>query len=183
MNTPKLLPSQTYLRERFDYDPEAGTLSWRERPLEHFKRRRSWLAWNGKYAGQRIKNSSNKRYVYVRLGVTDESKFPVHRIIWKIMTGEDIPEVDHENNDRYDLRWSNLRRATRGQNCQNALRRKDNTSGYKGVSQKKNGKFQAYIDVNKKRTYVGRNFLTAELAYEARCKVGREFHSEFWNPG
>jgi hypothetical protein len=44
-----------FLRECFDYDPATGALTWRERPLTHFKGKyaqRSCNAWNALRAGK-----------------------------------------------------------------------------------------------------------------------------------
>ena len=53
--------------------------------------------------------------------------------------------VDHINGDRLDNRRQNLRVCTQGQNNCNRLERVDNTSGFRGVSQRKDGRYQAYI--------------------------------------
>jgi len=49
-------------------------------------------------------------------------------------------ETDHENSDGCDNQRPNLRLCTHSQNNANASKRKDNTSGYKGVSWYEPGK-------------------------------------------
>jgi hypothetical protein len=57
-------------------------------------------------------------------------------------------EVDHWDGDGLNNQQSNLRPATHRQNAANQKRRRDNTSGYKGVSwHRQKGKFQARITV------------------------------------
>jgi hypothetical protein len=64
--------------------------------------------------------------------------------------------VDHENQDGLDNRRANLRIATRSQNNANQRRRKDNTSGYKGVVwHKRERRWQAQIQVEGKCLYLG----------------------------
>jgi hypothetical protein len=73
-----------------------------------------------------------------------------------VMNAESGIEVDHINGNRLDNRKSNLRFCTSTQNKANMKIRKDNTTGYKGVSiDKRNGKFQAYININGKRCSLG----------------------------
>jgi hypothetical protein len=63
---------------------------------------------------------------------------------------------DHANLNPFDNRKENIREATRNQNAQNHSLRKDNTSGFSGVSyDKRVQKWAAQIDANKQRIFLG----------------------------
>src|SRR5262249_22527605 len=69
----------------------------------------------------------------------DGRLYQAHRLVWLLHTGRfPVGEIDHINGDPLDNRISNLREATRAQNTANAKRRRDNSSGYKGVSRNGN---------------------------------------------
>ncbi len=105
-----------------------------------------------------------------------------HKLAWLWMTGGwPTHEIDHIDNDATNNRWCNLRPATREQNTQNARRRSDNTSGYKGVCLHE-GRFAARVQANGKRKFLG-YFYTPEEAYAAVCKAAQASHGEFYNPG
>ena len=64
--------------------------------------------------------------------------------------------TDHINHNTLDNRKDNLRTATKSQNAQNGLKRKNKSSIYKGVSWYKNvGKWAACIRVDRERLYLG----------------------------
>lgn len=182
------IPSQTYLREAFDYNAETGTLTWKERPREHFATESRWkyhrTSYAGKVAGSEWACGSgrcNSKYRRVTLTVDDKvCYFAAHRIIWVLMNGS-IPEnheVDHVDVDGLNNRWSNLRLATPSQNMCNTRLMRNNTTGYRGVSKYRKG-FQAYINANGKRISLG-NFETAELANIARVQAAKEHHGQFY---
>jgi hypothetical protein len=94
----------------------------------------------------------------------------VHVVIWEMHYGPVTPgmEIDHKNNIRDDNRIENLQELTHGDNITKQMIRKNNKTGYRGVSfYKRYKKFVARIDVNYKRIHLG-YFDTAEEAYEAR---------------
>jgi hypothetical protein len=75
---------------------------------------------------------------------------------------------DHINGDRLDNRRENLRFCTLSQNSMNRGHRKNNKSGYKGVSYyKNNGKWRAYIRIKGKTKHLGyfTSIESAALAY------------------
>lgn len=77
----------------------------------------------------------------------------LHRFLTGASPGE---EVDHINGDPLDNRRSNLRNCTHIDNGRNLTKWKSKTSSrHKGVCKRPNGKFQAYIVVNKKQIYLG----------------------------
>lgn len=73
------------------------------------------------------------RSIDVGLGREHYKLYPMHRQIMGLPRG-DLRVVDHINHDTLDNRRCNLRIATHQQNMQNYRTRKDNTSGYRGVS-------------------------------------------------
>jgi hypothetical protein len=117
---------------------------------------------------------------YIRITV-DNKSYKAHRLAFLYMT-EDWPldEVDHINGLRDDNRWVNLRAATKTQNMRNVTtQRKNNTSGYKGVSwYEPNKKWAAKIRVNKRLLHLG-YFATPESANDVYCAAAQKYHGEF----
>jgi len=95
-----------------------------------------------------------------------------------------MPEyVDHINNNRCDNRWSNLRGVDRAGNAMNALMRKDNKSGVKGVSwKKKNSKWVVQASINGRVRHIGL-FDDLELAELVAIEAREKYHGEFANHG
>ncbi|ECJ2644834.1 Fis family transcriptional regulator [Salmonella enterica subsp. diarizonae] len=85
--------------------------------------------------------------------------------------------MDHINRDRLDNRICNLRLATNAENCRNAGKRKDNTSGITGVSYT-NGKWRVRVMVNKITLYLG-NYKDIELAELVAIEAKNKFHRAF----
>jgi hypothetical protein len=144
------------------YDPLTGEWEWR-------KTRRGILAGP---AG--CKNSNG--YLVIRVdGVLHYG----HRLAWFYMTSEwPLFEVDHENTTPGDDRWENLRPATHAQNQKNQKRRRDNTSGRKGVSLTHYGRWRASIRAEGKQFHLG-VFDTVEQAAAAYAAAAREKHGSF----
>ncbi len=87
--------------------------------------------------------------------------------------------IDHENCERDDNRWRNLRIATPAQNARNRRIRKQNKAGFKGVHWNAEiKKWEAFIAVEKKQRRLG-YFPSPELAHQAYCLAARELHGEF----
>jgi len=104
------LPSQGYLLQCFTYDPETGLLTWRpDRPEHHFSRPNILGLYRARYAGWVVKAKTKAGYVVASI---DGRKNYAHRIIWKMMTGEEPETIDHIDMDPANNRWSNLRAAT-----------------------------------------------------------------------
>ncbi|MEE8382209.1 MAG: HNH endonuclease [Thermodesulfobacteriota bacterium] len=107
----------------------------------------------------------------------DSSCIFLHRAILK--NSKDM-EIDHINNDKLDNRRSNLRLCTHKENSQNRKIGINNTSGYKGVHKRPDGRWQARIVVNDKRVSLGyfRNISDAVLAYN---DAAEKYYGEFAN--
>jgi hypothetical protein len=97
----------------------------------------------------------------------------------EILKPPDGLETDHINLNKLDNQKSNLRICTNSQQQQNCPIRKDNTSGFKGVSwNKKIRKWEAYISCNRIRTRLGfhNSLEEAARAYDdAAFKLFGEF--------
>lgn len=160
--------------ELFTYSDD-GHLTWKVRPLSHFKNARSCGRWNAMFAGKRA--GTELRYIMVKVG---NRAVQAHRIIWEMHNGP-VPEgheIDHINRVKIDNRIENLRSATRSQNCVNVLDRgTSNRTGYTGVYAHKN-KWQASISINWKTTYLG-SFQTPKEAHEAYWKARDQHHGDF----
>ncbi len=94
----------------------------------------------------------------------------------------DLRQVDHRNHDTLDHRRSNLRIATRKENCRNRRKRSDNRSTFKGVSWdpivSRVGKWRVQIWYGGTNHTVGR-FSDPIEAAKAYDRAAREHHGEF----
>jgi hypothetical protein len=100
-----------------------------------------------------------------------------HRLAWFYMKGEWPPvTVDHEDLDKSNNRWLNLRLATSAEQSHNTpVRRK----GLKGVwLDKRVGRWSAEICHQGKRTYLGM-FDTEEVAHAAYRKAAAGLFGNF----
>lgn len=152
MRTLKPLPPSDELKRLFAYDPETGALTWR---VQRGKAR------VGKQAGNLTDDG------YLRLGL-EGSYYFIHRIIWKMVTGQEPPElIDHEDTNKSNNKWTNLRPATEAENNRNRGMDKRNVSGVKGVTWNSfYRQWQAVVVVDKKHVDFGR-FNSIEEAAQA----------------
>ena len=89
----------------------------------------------------------------------------------------DKRQVDYKDTDKLNCIRLNLRIASDAQNKQNIGKRRNNTSGFKGVS--KNGSnWRATIRNGAAPIYLG-TFETPELAHEFYCLAADMLHREF----
>lgn len=93
--------------------------------------------------------------------------------------GEMPREIDHIDGNPANNRIDNLRSATHAQNLANTKRRRDNTSGYKGVRlHKSSGLWNARIKAGDKVHSLG-YFKTAELAGAAYADAAAKYFGQF----
>lgn len=155
--------TQDRLKELLHYDPEIGIFTQRlRRPRVRV----------GDIAG--YSESSG----YWRIHV-DGRKYLAHRLAWLYVTGEWPIFVDHEDLDKSNNRFGNLRKATRSQNGINRSRFPNNTSGFKGVSFcKRTRNYMARIQVNGSSLFLG-CFNKAEEAHAAYVAAAEKYFGEF----
>ena len=138
------------------YEPDTGLLRWM--PDKKFIKKN-----DGEPLGC---SDGQKGYLLVYITACGKSRgIRAHRLAWLLHYG-DWPDgqIDHINHVRTDNRICNLRSVCHVENHKNRSLRKDNTSGYSGVSYSSRqdrwiGSFQA----DGKKIHVGR-FRTADEA-------------------
>lgn len=161
------LPSKEELLATFDYDPETGILRWKT------ARKKVRV---GDIAGALQKTG------YLAIGNAARRAY-AHRIIWKMMTGEEPPEIDHRDWDKSNNRWVNLRAANRTGNTRNQRKLKAGTSKYRGVSwNRRRDAWRAKITVDRRDIHLG-FFEDEDAAAQAYRKASEKYHGTFGNAG
>jgi hypothetical protein len=165
-----------YVRECLDYDPETGLFKWKTRPLEHFKDKRSWAAWNTKYANKKTGMTCSTGYLDIRV---NNRLYRAHRLAWLIVYGKwPDNQIDHNDGKRDNNKIDNLSDVPHHVNGKNQKLRITNTSGHQGVSLRKNNTWIARITVNNKDLYLG-SFKNIEEAIKVRksAEIEHGFHA------
>lgn len=156
--------SHEHLKQRLLYIPETGEWFWK-------------LSYSVKVKpGDKAGGVQKDGYYQIRI---DDILYQGHRLAWFYMTGEWPHEIDHKDRNRSNNIWTNLRLVTRSQNNANLGKRKDNSSGFRGVSwSERDGYFHCYINKEGKRTNIGyfQCPVEAAKAYDAKAK---EIFGEF----
>lgn len=158
--------TQQRLKELLSYDPDTGAFTWLVTTS------------NRAPAGTRAGSSSHE-YVTIRV---DKRRYPAHRLAWLYMTGG-WPEaqIDHRDQDRSNNRWANLRGATLTENNRNTGTRRNNSTGYKGVS-RHGPTFRAECLAEGQRVRKS-GFATASDASNWITQQRARLHGEFANHG
>ena len=158
------------LREVLRYEPETGRFFWIEKPSE------SARCTVGDEAG--CLEASG----YIRIWI-DGKRYVAQRLAWLYMTGEWPSHlVDHEDLDRANNSWTNLRAASNSENKANGRTYKKRKDLPKGVYTRR-GKFGAQIVHNYKHYSLGSAFDTPEEAHAAYLRKAEELHGDFANSG
>lgn len=158
--------TQARLKQLLSYDP--GTGLW------------TWLVTRGGALAGDIAGCKEGRG-YIEIGIDGQS-YKSSRLAWLWMTGawpSDL--IDHEDRNRTNDRWSNLRLATNSQNTANSSVRSSNSTGFKGVSIDRGRKFnpfRATIKVDGKREHLG-YFGAPDDAHAAYCAAAKLRFGEY----
>lgn len=106
----------------------------------------------------------------------------MHREVLGLQAGNPV-QVDHRDCNILNNQRGNLRLASNIENQRNRPMRRNNTSGFKGVSfHRVTGKYQAQIRINGRVKGLG-IYLTAKEAHEVYCLAADLAYGEFANHG
>jgi hypothetical protein len=150
----------------FEY--KDGLLYWKERPTNSIKI-------GSKVGTIRVKSKGHQGYWATRINKVNVYN---HVIVFFIHNGYLPPAISFINGNTLDYSIENLVERTRSELIQKGRIRKDNTSGYKGVSySKRDKKWLASISKDNKRTSIG-SFSTKEEASKAYLKEELKLYGE-----
>lgn len=180
----KPLPPQEVLLQLLDYCPDTGTLRHRARVASQVSTRDprgpEWVvsAFNASWAGREAFTCADPRGY--KHGKLLGKKYQAHRIIWKIVHGEDPDTIDHINNNPSDNRIANLRSCSVAENSRNYKKPMTGTSRYRGVCWlKRDRKWAARISNGSGgKRHIG-DFTKEIDAAKAYDKAALEMHGEF----
>ena len=107
----------------------------------------------------------------------------VHRVVFMLHHGYMPEMVDHIDGNRANNKIENLRQADVNQNAQNAVKRKDNTSGVKGVNWSKVDKcWRVRVQCKNKRIDFG-GYQDLEFADLVSQMAREKYHGAYANHG
>jgi hypothetical protein len=167
------LPPIEILNDFIHLDIETGVAYWKPRELKYFNNNTpAQKSWNSRYATKKVGCIDSLGYTIIKIF---DQRYKLHRIIFKMSNGYDPLLIDHINGDKSDNRPSNLRSVTASENSKNRCISSKNTSGFMGVTKRKN-KFLGYV--HGKEKYISQSFDTYEEASEYAINIRKEhgFH-------
>lgn len=158
--TRQSLPDREYLCSLFD---DVGhTVRWKVR--------------RGYSAAGTLATGMLQGYYTVTL---NKKRLLVHRVLYKMRTGEEPDFIDHIDGDKTNNAQENLRPATISQNGQNRSIQKNSTSGHKNVSKcPRSGKWSVRVRLNGLAHYGGL-FDDIDHAALAAQELRKKLHGEF----
>jgi len=136
------LITQSKLKDLFDYSPVTGMFT------------RLVTTSNKSKVGKVITALDSGGYVTVMI---DSINYRCHRLAWLYMEGCWPNQIDHDDHDRANNKWDNLKEKSQQDNCRNMSKSKANTSGVTGVTwDKAKNKWAAQISIERSNVSLGR---------------------------
>jgi hypothetical protein len=150
------LPSQRTLLTLLEYNAKDGSLHWK--------------VWRGGIAKSGSRADKSVRHQTKILG----RRYVTARVIWKMVTGKD-PKlcIDHKDINPNNNKWSNLRQATKSQNCVNTSK-KPGRSNHRWIYPNGNG-----YTVLVRNKYIGW-FKSFDVAKRAAHSAAKKEFGEFY---
>lgn len=156
-----------FLRSVLSYSPETGE-------FRHLTARTSRIRKNF-VAGTKVTENGVRRYITITI---NNKAYRAHRLAWLYMTGRwPTDQIDHRDLNPFNNKWRNLREATHTQNQHNRRCFKISKSGKKGIRFKA-GKWEAWLRIKGRHTYLGR-FPYAADAARVHAVASIKYRGEF----
>jgi hypothetical protein len=164
----KALPSQSKLKELFNYDPETGVFTYKIKPNFRIK--------IGSIAGTIKTQGVNKGYCFIKI---DGHLYHAARLAWMYVHGVDPGDmtIDHVDRNQSNNSINNLRLATLSQQAFN--RRTNNKLARNIWYNDKTSKYIAQFNFRKAGITTSKSFNTLEDAVEYANAIRREYGKEF----
>ncbi|MBZ9888112.1 HNH endonuclease [Mesorhizobium sp. BR1-1-3] len=159
------MTTQQRLKELFLYDPLTGVFTRRVRTA------------NSVYVGDVAGTTTGDGYTQIKVDGVD---YLAHRLAVLYMTGDWPDEdVDHEDLDKSNNVWLNLRPANQSLNNANKPLQSNNKTGFKGVSLHNGGpKYRADVKIEGKKKYLG-CFDTADEAHVVYMLAANDLYGSY----
>jgi len=130
------------------------------------------------FVGQRtigFNRSKNRQYKQIKFF---GKYFYIHRVIWLVVKRTEPPRIiDHINGNGADNRIENLRAANHAENNYNSKLRKDNKTGFRGITKRGNS-FRVRLMKNGKEICFG-SFKTKKEAIAIQRQALEQLHLQF----
>ena len=156
--------SHERLLASLDYNPETGVFTWKINASSRAKI--GWVAGRTLGAGYRQIKLGDKAYLE-------------HRLAWFYIYGAwPAADIDHKDADKRNNRIANLRPANDAQNAANKPLLKTNTTGFKGIQARPNGRWRASMEAGGKWFSLG-TYGSKEEASAAYLGALQSIHGDY----
>lgn len=163
-----------WVEDHFTYDPLTGVVSYKLRDFGNNPTPRQ-KQWNTRFANKPAGYFNGN---YFKVSLSGKSLY-VHQVAFAIMAGYIPLEIEHQDKNKTNNIWTNLRDAlSHSNNSSNVNKRVTNKSGFKGVSwAKRNNCWR--MDIQSKGIKYYSYHSTPEEAHETYKLMSNELHGDF----
>ena len=169
----KIPITSAYLRSILNYDSETGIWTWKWRDDV---RREDNKRLAGKEAGKSSKGSRGYKQICI-----NRHPYYSHYLAFIFMLGA-VPvfDIDHEDANRANCAFNNLRPATRSQNNANRSVQAENKSGFKWVSYDAARKTWRGTITFQDKKYMTKRCKTPKEAHELAIIIANKLYPDFY---